>query len=393
MKPRSIRLALLAAVATAVLVTGAYRMTRPVAAPPSDAQGLDLGAVLGGAAAAGYARATAPRAFHFPVDHGPHPDFRTEWWYFTGNLRTGGGRRFGYELTFFRVALAPSGPERPSAWATRQVYLAHLALTDVDGGRFHYFERYARGALELAGAQADPFRVWLDDWQVRAPAAGGQPWRLRAAAGNVALDLTLESPRPPVLQGEQGLSRKSAAPGNASYYYSVTRFTTQGSVQLGVERFPVTGRSWLDREWSTSALANNESGWDWFALQLDDGHDLMYYRLRKRDGTIDPYSQGVLVDPQGVVTALQRDDVQVEVLNTWTSPTGATYPAGWQLRIPKAHLELTAQPLLADQELAVTVRYWEGAVAVTGARGGLPVSGSGYVELTGYGPRDPALPR
>ncbi|MDO3377580.1 lipocalin-like domain-containing protein [Geoalkalibacter halelectricus] len=345
--------------------------------------GLSLAETLGAEEDPGYARATAPRPFVFPDDHGPHPEFKTEWWYFTGNLSAADGRRFGYQLTFFRVALSPQAPQRPSPWGTNQVYMAHFALSDIDGRRFFAVERFSRAALGLTGAQAAPFRVWLEDWQASGP-AHTFPMHLRAAAQEVSIDLRVEQGKPLVLQGDAGLSQKSAAAGNASYYYSFTRLPTSGQVHLGGQTFSVTGDSWLDREWSTSALAPDQVGWDWFALQLDGEEELMYYQLRRQDGGSDPASKGIWVAPDGEGRLLRRDDVELEVLATWRSPRGGTYPAQWLLRVPRKELELRVTPLLADQELDVSIRYWEGAVEVSGTRAGRPVTGRGYVELTGY---------
>jgi predicted secreted hydrolase len=345
---------------------------------------LSLAGALHAADDRGYARALAPREFHFPADHGPHPEFRTEWWYYTGNLATAEGRRFGFQLTFFRSALAPAAPERASAWATRQAWLAHFTVTDVEGKQFHSFERWSRGAVGLAGAQAEPFRVWVKDWT--AEGAPVFPMHLKAAEGDVAIDLLLQPGKPPVLQGEQGLSRKGAEPGNASYYYSLTRMPTAGSVRMGGERFAVTGDSWMDREWSTSSLAADQVGWDWFALQLADGSDLMLYRLRRRDGSVAPASSGTAIAPDGSSRPLGLADFQVESSGEWRSPRSAVrYPARWHVRIPSEGLDLDVRPLLADQELDVSIRYWEGAVEVAGSRRGAPVRGHGYVELTGYG--------
>lgn len=346
---------------------------------------LSVAGALRGGNTQGYARALVPRDFSFPADHGPHPEFRTEWWYYTGNLETAEGRRFGFQLTFFRSALAPEMPARESEWATRQAWLAHFAVSDVDGGRFRSFERWSRGAAGLAGITAEPFRVWVKDWSARA--LGGQvfPMRLTGSADGVALDLALQQGKPPVLQGERGLSRKSAEPGNASYYYSLTRMPAAGTVRFGDERFEVTGLAWMDREWSTSSLGADQVGWDWFALQLADGRDLMLYQLRRKDGGIDPASSGTLVGPDGGSAPLSSADFSIEALGRWTSPrSSAAYPARWRIRVPSAELDLEVRPLLADQELDVSFRYWEGAVAVAGTRRGEPVNGRGYVELTGY---------
>jgi predicted secreted hydrolase len=359
------------------------------AARPALRATLSVAEALGGGATEGFARAFRPRAIAFPADHGPHPGFRTEWWYWTGHLRApardGSARRFGFQLTFFRTALAPSVAPRRSLWGARDVYMAHFALTDVTGGRFHARDRWGRAALDLAGATARPLRVWLGDWTAEGAAPDGLPIRLRAGDDDVRIDLTLASGKPPVLHGERGLSRKSDEPGNASYYYSLTRMPAKGEVRLDGRAFPVEGVAWMDREWSTSALGPDLAGWDWFALQLDDGRELMLYRLRRKDGGIAPASQGTLVAADGAARGLGRDEVEVVALDHWTSPRGGRpYPARWRIRVPAGALDLTVTPLLADQELDLAVRYWEGAVRVEGTADGRPLGGAGYVELVGY---------
>lgn len=344
---------------------------------------LELSSLLSGSAE-GFARATLPRQFTFPEDHASHPDFRTEWWYLTGNLATGSGRAFGYQFTLFRNAVTNESTARESRWATRQIYMAHLALTDVEGQRFHFFERFARGAVGLAGVELAPFRAWLEDWQLSS-GTSSPPFRLQTSAGDVALDLDLEPLKPLVLQGESGLSQKGHDPGNASYYYAFTRLATSGHIRLGELKLEVRGASWLDREWSTSALEAEQSGWDWFALQLDDGTDLMVYQMRRDDGTPDPISSGSHIETDGSRSSLGWKDFRLEVLNSWTSPeTGVQYPSGWLLTVPEKGLELEIEPVMQDQELRLSVLYWEGAVRVAGDRQGIPISGRGYVELTGY---------
>lgn len=353
--------------------------------------GMSLQQAMSGGDTTGFARAVQPRAFSFPADHGPHPEFRIEWWYVTGNVRTIEGRRYGFQLTFFRSAQAPpGGPERGSAWAANDVWMAHFAVVDQESRRFHHFERFARGAAGLAGAQASPFRVWVEDWSIESMGADGQaaatfPVRLRAAAGEVALDLVLNSERAPVLQGDAGLSAKGAEPGNASYYYSITRLPARGRVSIDGDDAEVTGAAWLDREWSTSALGADLVGWDWFALQLDDGHDLMLYQLRRADGSADRFSAGTLIDPEGVVRRLANDEFALEPLEWWESPAGeARYPVRWRARAPAEGLDLTVEAILPQQELTTTVRYWEGAVNVAGRLRGQPARGNGYLEMTGY---------
>lgn len=352
---------------------------------PRREPGISVADVLGGSPPQGFLRASTPRRFQFPADHGPHPGFRTEWWYFTGNLATAAGRSFGYQLTFFRVALSPSPAERPSRWGANDIIMAHFALTDVEGRRFHHFERFSRSALGLAGAGGQPLKVWLEDWS--ASEAGDNPWRMRLTAreGDVAVDFTVTARRPVVLNGEGGLSQKSGEPGNASYYYSLPRMETAGTVTAGGKNFAVTGFSWLDREWSTSALGPDQTGWDWFALQLDDGRDVMFYHLRRRDGGTEPWSSGTLAAADGSYRHLTSAEVQIDVLQWWRSPaSGIRYPSGWRVRIPGEQIDLEIEPCIPDQELLVTVRYWEGAVQVKSPTPGGP-SGFGYVEMTGYG--------
>lgn len=345
---------------------------------------LSVTEVLGNAPSEGFARATASRRFYFPADHGPHPEFRNEWWYFTGNLHTAAGRRFGYQLTFFRTGLTSRPTKRSSRWGAAEVYLAHFAITDVGGNRILAAERFSRAMPGLAEAGGKPLMIRVENWTALQTLA--EPWGMQLSAdnGESAIDLHVRALTSPVLNGEAGLSRKSGTPGNASYYYSLPRMETEGTVRIGGESFAVTGLSWFDREWSTSALEPGQMGWDWFALQLNDGRDLMFYRLRKSDGSIDPFSSGTLVAADGRSSHLAADEVTVEVIDWWRSPeSGVVYPSRWRLRIPRQGLDLEIVPLVANQELPLSFRYWEGAVDVRGAPGS--PGGAGYVELTGYG--------
>lgn len=337
----------------------------------------------------GFARAEGPRPLTFPADHGPHEAYQTEWWYYTGNLTAATGQHFGYQLTFFRRTLIPPGGReaRPSAWGTDQVYMAHFAVTDVAGGVHRSFERFARGAAGLAGAQAEPFRVWLEDWEVSGPAIGQA--RLRAAVLDpdldLRLDLTLRDLKGPALQGDRGYSRKGPAPGNASYYYSLSRIETAGAVTVREQTWAVTGLSWMDHEFSTSALGPELAGWDWFSLQLSDGSEIMLYALRRTDGARDPFSSGTLIAADGSTRPLAPDEFEIKATGEWRSPrTGGRYPAGWVLTLPSADLRLTVTPYLPDQEMRTSLPYWEGAATVEGTRGGQAITGKGYVELTGY---------
>ncbi len=336
---------------------------------------------------ASFAQALAPQPLEFPRDQGPHPDYRQEWWYLTGNLDAADGERFGFELTIFRFALAADAPEptlvgsqpgaKLSAWRTRQVYLGHFAVTDVARHRFRFAVKRARGALGLAGAQAEPFRVWVGNWQI------GQD-SLQAAGQGYALSLTTRPLMRPVLNGERGLSRKSGEPGNATYYYSIPRISVAGTMVTDGRPLRVHGLAWLDREWGSGSLGPRQSGWDWFGLQLGDGSCLMFYFLRDRGGGEDPYSAGTWIDSANHARPLSRSDVRLQVLDYWTDARGARYPSRWRLVMPATGLDVTVHPVLADQELVTSPRYWEGAVDVSGTRAGRQVAGRGYVELVGY---------
>jgi len=331
-----------------------------------------------------FARAWAPRDFSLPADHGPHHEFQTEWWYYTGNLEAPDGRRFGYQLTFFRRGLTPGAPPA-SGLATNQVYFAHFAVTDAGRGTHSFAERFSRGALGLAGAEGDPFRVFLEDWGVEATTADGGAAHLRAREGDLSLDLRLESQKPLVQHGDRGLSPKSGDPGNASFYIGYTRLATRGTLALAGEAVPVAGESWFDHEWSTSALGSGAVGWDWFSLQLSDDREVMFFVIRRADGTIESVSGGTLVETDGRTRRLAAAEVTVTVREHWTSAkSGGVYPSRWTLAIPGLDLELDVLPLLAGQEMLTSFQYWEGAVRLTGRSRGLLVTGRGYVELTGY---------
>jgi predicted secreted hydrolase len=342
-----------------------------------------------------FARAAGPREFRLPADHGPHFEFQTEWWYYTGNLSTDDGRRFGFQLTFFRRGLTPQPP--PAAGlATNQIYFAHFAVTDVAAHTHEGAERFSRGAEGLAGASGEPFRVFVEDWSaaMTRPAgvggadsarADGSAVHLSAREGSVVLDLELRAQKPLVAHGDRGISAKSDDPGNASYYVGYTRMTARGRVGTDGQGLAVTGEAWFDHEWSTSALGPQAVGWDWFSLQLSDGRELMFFEIRRADGGREPASSGTLVARDGRTRRLLSADVTVEVLDFWTSPhSRARYPARWRLRVPSEDLVLEVEPRLPDQEMRTSFVYWEGAVGLRGDSRGQPVEGQGYVELTGY---------
>jgi predicted secreted hydrolase len=334
-----------------------------------------------------FARAYAPRAFVFPQDHGPHPDFQTEWWYYTGNLTDAQGRVFGYQLTFFRRALVPPQemPERRSDLASAQVYFAHFAMTDERAGKHVAFEKFSRGAGGLAGANAQPYHVFVEDWAANGLNVQGDAVQLVAQHDAYSITLSLRAAKPVVLQGDHGLSAKSDAPGNASYYYSFTRLVTTGTLSTPDGTFAVDGLSWMDHEWSTSALGPQALGWDWFSLQLSDESELMLFQVRNADGSIDPLSGGTLVLPDGSTRRLTRDQVKLDVLERWhSSASDADYPVRWRVSLAGEATTLDVSARLQDQENQLSVVYWEGAMTIQGQRDGKPVSGVGYVELTGY---------
>jgi predicted secreted hydrolase len=326
------------------------------------------------------------RLFQFPQDHGAHPQFKTEWWYYSGHLQGPQGEVFGYQLTFFRVGLRQPDLEARSAWALHTVYFAHLALTDPARGTFLFQEKAGRGALGLDGAAVGGLKVWVGGWQAQME---GEAQHLQAETPELGLDLYLTPEKPPVAHGDGGYSRKAAGGTVASYYYSLPRLPTRGQLRLGEQVLPVRGRSWLDREFSSAQMAPEQQGWDWFALQLADGWDLMLYLMRRQDGTMDPASSGTLIDPQGAARHLRREDFAIKGIGSWKSPhSGAEYPSGWQVSLPGLGYHLTLTPTLKDQEVraqaAGRVTYWEGQVRVEGTKGEQPLSGQGYVELTGY---------
>lgn len=335
----------------------------------------------------GYDRAYSLRQFHFPEDHGPHRDLRDEWWYITGNLDGPDGRRFGFQITFFRQGLKKEEAKRASHWASNEAYMAHFAITDAAGKTYTSFQRFGRGAAGVAGARAQPFKVWVDNWRLEGQGADF-PWHLQARQEGMGLNLQFTPDGPIVLNGEQGLSRKNATPGNASYYYSIPRLKTSGSLTLKGQNYPVTGLSWLDREWSTSMLGGDQAGWDWFALQLYDGSSLMVSRLRDFQGQSGLASGGTYTSAQGEVIHLSHQDIDIQVLDTWDSPAGGRYPARWRVTLKSPARSFEIKPILADQEFRHDARYWEGAVDVTDPATGRP-AGRGYVELTGYALKHP----
>ena len=323
--------------------------------------------------------------FSFPRDHYAHEDFRTEWWYYTGHLRTASGDEYGYQVTFFRSVVA-AAQKSASRWAAKNIYLAHFAVSDIPRGTFRYFERVSRAGMGQAGANDTSFRVWIGDWEV----SGDAPTpHLKAKEGDVAVDLSLRATKPPVIHGENGVSQKGEGRGHASHYYSLTRLATEGTLTLRGTPVAVTGVSWMDHEFGSTQLNPDQVGWDWFSLQFDDDTELMLYLIRKADGRPDPYSAGTWVGSSVESVHVRQPEFSVEVLEHWTSPSSkGTYPSKWRIRVPKLGLEVTVTPSFADQELntakSTKVIYWEGAVSAVGAVQGRAVKARGYVEMTGY---------
>jgi predicted secreted hydrolase len=324
--------------------------------------------------------------YEFPRDHYIHEDFKTEWWYFTGNIADESGRRFGYQLTLFRQGIRHPSERNGelSRFVVGDLKFAHFTVTDVARGEFVFDQKASRGAYGEAGFSDGERVAWNGSWTVRLDASG--IWQISADNERAAINLRLESAKPPVIHGQDGISRKAAGAGHASHYYSLTRLTTSGELRVGRETFQVRGESWFDREWATSQLAAGQVGWDWLSVQLDDGTELMLYQMRLEDGGADPSSSGTFVDRDGAARHLTREAFRMTPTQFWNSrATAAKYPVGWRIEVPGEAIELTVKPVVADQELALKpLTYWEGAVEITGTRAGKSVRGRGYLELTGY---------
>ena len=359
-----------------VLLCGLAACEPPAATGGSLGQ-LRLGGVLGDTESAGYSKARDVIEFQFPRDHLAHDTFRSEWWYLTFMLRDAAGAEFGAQFTVFRQALQPS-PVSANPWQTNQAYLGHFAITDVAAGEHRAYERAARGHPELAGVRESPFQLALDGWQLEAIA--DQPgWQLQADSADDSLDVVMTPAKPVVFHGNAGLSVKG--PGNASYYYSISRMSVTGRLQAGGVEHQVTGSAWFDREWSTSVLSDDQIGWDWFALQFDDGRDLMVFQLRRRDGRRDPYDQGLWVALDGSSRPLDAEDFNLEPVAYWHDADGVGWPIQWQLQTATGSWRIHAA--LADQRMATSLVYWEGLIDIYDSAN--KRVGRGYMELTGYG--------
>jgi predicted secreted hydrolase len=416
------------------------KVRRPAALVFAASLGLGVWPILGGAQPQ-WREASPGYQFEFPRDHASHPDYKLEWWYYTGNVQTADGRRFGYQVTFFRVGIDPV-PANPSRWAVRDLYMTHLAVSDPQDRRYRFEERLSRAGPGLAGADADRYRVWNEDWSAgvvdpagaaarqatqrsgasappevqrgrasalpevqrgrasalpevqrgRASARPDDPAPsahfIRALSDRAGVDLVLDEGKTPAVNGVNGISQKGALAGNASHYYSLTRMPTRGAIVIDGERFEVTGESWMDHEFGTSFLEKEQQGWDWLSIQLADGRDLMLYQLRRGDGSRDPRSSGTLIDAQGRTMHLTaRDFTMSPTGQTFRAPSGAIYPIRWSIQIPQAQVALDVTTPLENQELSTPgagVSYWEGVIDVSGRSAGHAVTGRGYLEMTGY---------
>jgi predicted secreted hydrolase len=341
----------------------------------------------------GYLSVTGPCNLEFPKDHGPHPGYRTEWWYHTGNLQASSGETYGFQLTFFRSQLRPSDdrqnwPHPASAWRTQQVYLAHSAISNLTAKKHLQAEQVSREALNMAGTKqvGDTTTIFLKSWSAQ---ISPDRHRLKVRSDGFSYELTLTPQKPPVLHGIAGYSRKGSKPGQASCYYSFTRLSAEGKLFIGGDMVTVKGLAWMDHEYSTALLEPGLQGWDWFSLQLSDQTEIMAYVLRDKNGGIGPASSATVIDSQGKSRHIPITEFAVTVRNTWKSPhSKAVYPAGWQLKIFSGSIDLIIKPRLADQEMITSastgITYWEGSVSIEGSKAGQRVEGQGYVELTGY---------
>jgi predicted secreted hydrolase len=343
-----------------------------------------------------FKRALPGRIFSFPQDHFSHPEFKTEWWYYSGHLQSlgGDGKSFGYQLTFFRTGLTRETKHQKSKWSIQDLYFAHLAITDESKKKFEYLEKISRGSLGEAGAPPyktgeKTFRIWIEDWSIEGKGPGIQNHILKAGDKFFGIELMLTPGKNPVIHGQNGISQKAEGEGYASHYYSIPRLKTEGKIFLQNKEVSVQGISWMDHEFGSSQLREYQVGWDWFSIQLDRGMELMFYQIRQRDGKIDPYSSGTIIFPDGTYQHLSKNEFQIEVLDHWkSSSSGAVYPSKWRIKVPGHRIDLTISPTVKDQELitkeSTRVTYWEGSAKVEGEYQNNPVNGMAYVELTGY---------
>jgi predicted secreted hydrolase len=343
-----------------------------------------------------FKRALPGRTFSFPQDHFSHPEFKTEWWYYSGHLQSQNQdkRSFGYQLTFFRRGVTRQTKQQKSKWLIKDLYFAHLAITDESRGKFEYLEKISRGSLGEAGASPyktgeKTFRVWIEDWSTERKGPSMQNHSLHAGDKKLGIEMMLTPEKNPVIHGQNGISQKAEGEGYASHYYSIPRLKTEGKMFLQNKEIPVQGISWMDHEFGSSQLREYQVGWDWFSIQLDNRMELMFYQIRHKDGKIDPNSSGTIIFPDGSYQHLPKKEFQIDALDRWkSSKSEAIYPSKWRIKVPARQIELTLSPTVKNQELitkeSTRVTYWEGSVKVEGKYQGTPINGLGYAELTGY---------
>jgi predicted secreted hydrolase len=341
-----------------------------------------------------FKRALPGRIFSFPQDHFSHPEFKTEWWYYSGHLYSHEKKSYGYQLTFFRTGLTRETKHQKSKWSIKDLYFAHLAITDESKKKFEYREKISRGSLGEAGASPyktgeKTFRIWIEDWLVEGKGPEMQNHILKAGDKLFGIELMLTPEKEPIIHGQNGISQKAEGEGYASHYYSIPRLKTEGKIFLQNREVSVQGISWMDHEFGSSQLQEYQVGWDWFSIQLDNRMELMFYQIRHKDGKIDPYSSGTIIFPDGTYQHLPKKEFQVEVLDQWkSSKSGAVYPSKWRVKVPGHRIELTFSPTVKNQELitkeSTRVTYWEGSVKIEGKYQNHPIKGMGYVEMTGY---------
>ena len=330
--------------------------------------------------AQGYARVGPGKLLEFPRDHNPHPDFRLEWWYITANLKDDQGQHWGLQWTLFRQAL--DAKVDTQGWDSNQLWMAHAAISSPQGHRFE--QRFARGGIGQAGVENhDRFIAWLDDWQWQASGASMFPAELKFSVGSRRVEMQLDSASQWVLHGDRGYSQKSAQ-GQASYYYSQPNISIRGVLRTDAEEIALSGQAWLDREWSSQPLAQNQTGWDWFSLHFSDGNKLMLYRLREDDG--DNWLSGTFISANGETRTLQGGDIELVELSRRSinvdAQTSIELPLEWAIKLPQLDRQWRVKPLYDAQWMATRFAYWEGVVLVEDEEG--RPAGEGYMELTGY---------
>lgn len=339
-----------------------------------------------------FSKALKPITFDFPKDHTAHNDFALEWWYFTGNVSDQNKNDYGYQFTIFRKAMSADTIEKKSSFSSNQLYFAHLAVTDIEGNQHYHFEKFARGIKGFAGTDADPLKIYIEDWEiVGLPLENKnnefnfaeQTFKLKAEKGSIGINLNLVPKKKIVLHGDSGLSAKNSTAESSSYYYSITRLLTEGEIKINGKSIPVKGNSWFDREWSSTMLGKNQVGWDWFSLQLNDNSELMFFRLRDNEGNTD-FSKGTIVFPDGKYATLSGKDIFLKTLENVKLESGNVYPSKWELSLPKYNLNLQIKTRIKDQEMKTTVNYYEGSVRTIGTKDSKKIDGKGFVELTGY---------